>query len=98
MEKNNLYLIVIGIIICIVLGCLSPFIASADPDGLEKSAEDVNASALDVGVDSGEVAPFPDYTFEPAGIAGEIGVLILGAIIALIVGLGVGEILKKRNS
>ncbi|MDO5848026.1 MAG: PDGLE domain-containing protein [Methanobrevibacter sp.] len=94
MEKNNIYLIVIAIIICVVLGCLSPFIASGNPDGLEKSAEDSGVGETEAFFQS----PFPDYTFEALGIGGEVLVLIVGALVTLAVGFGVGEILKKRKS
>lgn len=94
MEKNNIYLIVIAIIICIVLGCLSPFIASGNPDGLEKSAEDAGVGETEAVLES----PFPDYTFESLGVGGEVLVLIGGAILTLIVGFGIGAILKKRKS
>lgn len=94
MEKNNIYLIVIAIIICVVIGCLSPFIASGNPDGLEKSAEDSNVGETEAALES----PFPDYTFESLGIGGDVLVLIFGAILTLIVGFGVGELLKKRKS
>lgn len=94
MEKNNIYLIAITIIICIVLGCLSPFIASGNPDGLEKSAEDSGVGETEAVLES----PFPDYTFESLGIGGEVLVLIGGAILTLIVGFGVGAILKRRKS
>lgn len=93
MEKKNQYLIVIAVIICIVLGCLSPFIASGNPDGLEKSAQDNNVEETNPALDS----PFPDYTLESLGTAGEIIVLILGAIITLIIAYSLGEIIKKRN-
>ena len=39
MDKN-MALIAVAVIICVVICVLSPYIASGDPDGLEKSAED----------------------------------------------------------
>lgn len=93
MEKNNIYLIVVAVIICIVIGCLSPFIASGNPDGLEKSAENLNVGESDSVISS----PFPDYTFEALGISGEILVLILGVVITLLAALGIGTLVKKRN-
>ena len=93
MEKNNLYLIIIAIIICVVIGCLSPFIASSNPDGLEKSAENLNVSESSSVLES----PFPDYTFEALGVSGEIIVLILGAVITLLAALGLGFVLRKRD-
>ena len=93
MNKKDKYLIAGGLIVCFVLACLSPFIASGNPDGLEKSAE--NAGVGDVGAFL--QAPFPDYTFEPLGSLGEIGVLALGAVITLALGYGIGEIVKRRT-
>ena len=40
MDKKDMSLIVVAVVICIVISCLSPYIASGNPDGLEKSAED----------------------------------------------------------
>ena len=37
LSQSDKYLIVVGIIFCIALAVLSPYIASGDPDGLEKS-------------------------------------------------------------
>lgn len=93
MEKNNLYLILIAIIICVVIGCLSPFIASSNPDGLEKSAENLNVSETDAVLES----PFPDYSFEVLGKGGEVIVLIVGTIITLLAALGLGFVIRKRN-
>ena len=69
LSKKDGYLIIVAVIICIIISCLSPFIASGNPDGLEKSAEDAGL-AEDYGVDGlNEIysSPFPDYTFEPLG-------------------------------
>lgn len=95
LSKNDKILIVIGLIICIALACLSPFIASGNPDGLEKSAEDSNLSE-DVSYEAVS-SPMPDYSFEPLGKLGEIGALILGAVVVLALGFGVGMIMKKRK-
>lgn len=50
LSKKDGYLIIVAVIICIIISCLSPFIASGNPDGLEKSAEDAGL-AEDYGVD-----------------------------------------------
>ena len=95
MDKKDTYLIVVAVVICIVISCLSPYIASGDPDGLEKSAED---AAVGEDVETTVVeSPFPDYTYEPLDKLGEIGVLIFGGLITLIVGLGIGYALKKSE-
>ncbi len=95
LSKGDKYLIVVGIIFCIALAVLSPYIASGDPDGLEKSAEDANVGE-DVEITVIE-APFPDYTYEPLEKIGEIGVLIIGALVTLLLGLGIGYALKKSE-
>ena len=95
MDKRDKTLIIVAIVICVVISCLSPFIASGDPDGLEKSAEDANVSeeqAVEV-----IAPPFPDYTFEPLESIGEVGVLIIGALLTLVCGWGIAEIVKRRS-
>ena len=95
LSQQDKYLIVVGIIFCLALAVLSPYIASGDPDGLEKSAED---AAVGEDVESAVIeSPFPDYTYEPLDKLGEIAVLLFGGIIILIVGLGIGYALKKSN-
>ncbi len=95
MDSRDKTLVIVAIIICVVICCLSPFIASGDPDGLEKSAEDANV-AEDVATEV-FASPFPDYTYEPLASIGEVGVLILGVVVTLLCGLGVATIMKKRS-
>ena len=95
LEKRDKILIVVVVIVCIALACLSPFIASSNPDGLEKTAEDANVPE---GVEGAVISsPMPDYSFEPLGKIGEMGALIIGTIIVLLIGFGAGYILKKKN-
>ena len=99
MDKKDTYLIAVAVVICIVICCLSPYIASGDPDGLEKSAED-SGLAEDFAVE--EIngipdAPFPDYAFasNPDSQPLQIVALIIGVIITLGLGYGVAYVLKK---
>jgi len=95
MDKRDKTLIIVAVVICIIISCLSPFIASGNPDGLEKSAED---SGVGEEVATAAVAsPFPDYSYEPLAKIGEIGVLIIGALLTLVCGFGVGMIVKRRS-
>ena len=91
LSQSDKYLIVVGIIFCIALAVLSPYIASGDPKSAEDAAvgEDVEAPVME--------SPFPDYTYEPLDKLGEIGVLIFGGLITLVLGLGIGYALKKSN-
>lgn len=93
LSRQNKALIIAALIICIAIAVLSPFIASGDPDGLEKSAEDASVSE-DLATSFVE-SPFPDYSYEPLDKLGEVGVLILGVLITLILGYGIGYVLKK---
>ena len=101
MDKRDTYLIVIAVVICIVISCLSPYIASGDPDGLEKSAED---SGLEEDFAIEEIngipdAIFPDYAFaaDPENQPLQIVALVIGTIVTLLVGYGVAAIVKRRN-
>ena len=101
MDKKDTYLIVVAVVICIVICCLSPYIASGDPDGLEKSAED-SGLAEDFAIEEINGIPeaiFPDYAFanDPDNQALQIVALVLGAIVTLAVGYGVAVVLKRRN-
>ena len=94
LSKKDGYLIIVAVIICIIISCLSPFIASGNPDGLEKSAEDSNVP------DSVEHSYInvimPDYTIGDSAI-GEIAALIIGGIITLCLGYGLAYIVRKSN-
>ena len=96
LNKSDKTFIVAAVIICIVIACMAPFLASSNPDGLEKTAEDFNVSKESATVDV--ESPLPDYSFEPLGKIGEIVALIMGIIITLAVACGVSIIIKKRNN
>ena len=94
-------LIGIAVLICVVICVLSPYIASGDPDGLEKSAED---AGLDENFTVEEVngvpeAALPDYAFanDPENQALQVVALIIGVLVTLVVGYAVAEVVKRRN-
>ena len=101
MEQKDLYLIAVAVVICVVICVLSPYIASGDPDGLEKSAED-SGLAEDFAIEEINGIPeaiFPDYAFanDPENQALQIVALVLGTIVTLLLGYGVAEIVRRRN-
>lgn len=101
MEQKDIYLIVVAVIICVVISVLSPYIASGDPDGLEKSAED-SGLAEDFSIEEINGIPealFPDYAFanDPDNQALQIVALVIGAIVTLVLGYAVAEIVRSRN-
>ena len=96
MNKNDKYLILAGLVVALVIAFMSPFIASSNPDGLEKSAE--NLAVPDNGL--GYTPPFPDYSvtaFGDSPLAG-IAALAIGVLIALGLGYGVATIIKRRKT
>lgn len=101
MDKKDTYLIVVAVVICIVISALSPYIASGDPDGLEKSAED-SGLPEDFSIEEINGIPeaiFPDYAFadDPDNQPLQIVALVIGAIVTLALGYIVGEVVKNRN-
>ena len=95
MNSKDKSLVIAGIIICFVIAILSPFIASPNPDGLEKSAE--NLAVPDNGL--GYTPPFPDYSVTALGDSplAEIAALAIGVLLAFGIGYGVATILKRRK-
>ena len=101
MDKKDTYLIVVAIVICIIISALSPYIASGDPDGLEKSAED-SGLAEDFAVE--EIKGIPDAIFPDYAVAGaednqmlQVAVLIIGTFVTLALGYVVAVAVKNRN-
>ncbi|WP_458455651.1 PDGLE domain-containing protein [Methanobrevibacter sp.] len=100
MEQKDIYLIVVAVVICIIISCLSPYIASGDPDGLEKSAED-SGLAEDFAVEEINGIPeaiFPDYAFanDPDNQVLQIVALVIGTIVTLVLGYAVAEVVRNR--
>ena len=94
-------LIGVAIVICVIICVLSPYIASGDPDGLEKSAED-SGLAEDFSIEEIKGIPdaiFPDYAFAsaPDNQVLQIVALVIGTVLTLVVGLGIAYVVKRRN-
>ena len=93
MSTKDKYFVVGGLIVCLVIAFMSPFIASSDPDGLEKSAENMNVGETEPAIQS----PFPDYTIDGLDKVGEIAALAMGIIVTLIIAYLVALLLRRRN-
>ena len=101
MEKKDMALIGVALLICVIICVLSPYIASGDPDGLEKSAED-SGLAEDFSVEEINGIPdaiFPDYAFanDPDNQVLQIVALVIGQIVTLALGYAVAEVVRSRN-
>ena len=88
MDKKDTYLIAVALVICIVICCLSPYIASGDPEDF--AVEEIN------GIPE---AIFPDYAFanDPENQVLQIVALVIGAIVTLGLGYIVAEVVRSRN-
>ena len=101
MDKKDMTLIGVAIVICVIICVLSPYIASGDPDGLEKSAED-SGLAEDFAVEEINGIPeaaLPDYAFsnDPDNQPLQIVALVIGVIVTLVLGYAVATVVKSRN-
>ena len=100
MEKKDMTLIGVALLICVIICVLSPYIASGDPDGLEKSAED-SGLAEDFSVEEINGIPdaiFPDYAFanDPDNQVLQIVALVIGALVTLGLGYAVAAVVRSR--
>ncbi|MGB9979791.1 PDGLE domain-containing protein [Methanobacterium sp.] len=88
--------IVIALIIVVLIGVLSPFVASSNPDGLQKSMEQLSSNVQEQSYYS---PPLADYTipgFEDNPFAGVIA-LLLGISVTAAIAYIIARILKRRN-
>lgn len=93
--RNRNALIFAGLLIAGVVAISSAWLASGDPDGLERVAED--EGFIETAEDPWYEV-LPDYTVP--GIDGEISTAlagVIGVVIMLGVGLGLGYLLRRRS-
>jgi len=97
MKSQNRNLLIVGLIIALVIGILSPFISSSNPDGLQKSTEELNPNIKDPGYYN---APLADYKFPGLGnspLAGIIA-LVIGALVVFALAYVISMVIKKNKS
>ena len=96
MNPKDKKIVLAGLAVCIIIAVLAPFIASSNPDGLEKTAQDVSTTE-----ESGVYeAPMPDYTIPFLGEDNPYGgiiALIIGILITLALAYIAAFALRKRN-
>ena len=99
MSPKNKKLLIGGIAIAVIIGILSPFIASTNPDGLEKSAEHLNQSVVNNPPGYWH-APFDGYIVSQLGdgpLAG-IAALLIGVFISLGFVGAITLLLRRRHN
>jgi len=93
---KNRNIIVVGLIIVLAIGISTPFIASSNPDGLQKSIEQVNSSVQEQNYYS---PPLNDYTIPGFGDnpIGGILAILLGISVVSVIAYIIARVLKKKN-
>ncbi|MDI6819148.1 MAG: PDGLE domain-containing protein [Methanothermobacter thermautotrophicus] len=86
-----------GIIIALIIAVLAPFLASANPDGLESTAEKVMPNPETEPVLE---SPLPDYTLPALGDSpfGGVVSMVIGTILVLAIAYGVGAVFRGREA
>ncbi|MCL7413919.1 MAG: PDGLE domain-containing protein [ANME-2 cluster archaeon] len=103
MSKNGI--IIAGAVTAIIISVLAPFMASSNPDGLDKNlinligggseehAEEIIGERMPIEYN----APMPDYSIEGMGKPGEVGAIVAGTILMLGISLSLGKVLVKKQ-
>lgn len=105
MSPQNRNIIIAGAAIAIFIAVLAPFLASPNPDGLDKNlitlvgggSEERAEKIIEEKNMVGYEPPFPDYSIEGMDKSGEVLAIVLGTVIMLLLALGVSSIMKKKN-
>lgn len=102
---SNNKIIIAGAVIAIIISILAPFLASSNPDGLDKNliqllgggseeqAEEIIGERTPLEYE----APMADYSIEGMGKLGEVGAIIIGTLLVLVISLGIGKIVEKKQ-
>jgi cobalt/nickel transport protein len=96
MRPKDRNLIIVAVVACLIIGVMAPFIASNNPDGLEKTAQQISSKE-----ESGVInSPFTDYQITLLGDNPFSGIIamIIGILIVLGLGYVIALILKKRKT
>jgi len=105
MTPQDRNIIIAGAAIAILIAILAPFLASPNPDGLDKNlitlvgggSEEHAEKIIEEKNLVGYEPPFPDYSIEGMDKAGEVLAIVLGTVIMLVLALGLSSVIKKKN-
>ena len=93
MKNRDKGFVIGAIAVCLILAALSPFIASSNPDGLEKSAQNLGVPENDPSFHS----PLQDYSIPGLGKIGGIISLVIGVIVTLGLAWLLAVLIKRRK-
>ena len=97
MNRSTKGIVIGGLAVALIIGVLSPFIASQNPDGITATAKQLNPKVL-IGPNYWH-APFDNYLVHQLGngpVAG-IAALMIGVFMVFGLVLGITEIIKRRK-
>jgi cobalt/nickel transport protein len=106
MTPHNRNIIIAGAAIAIFIAILAPFLASTNPDGLDKNIITLvgggsEEKAKEIIGEKNKVAYEPllsHYSIEGMGKSGKVLAILIGTVILLVFGLGVSSLLKKKKN
>lgn len=96
MNPKDKKFVMAGLAICIIIAVLAPFIASSNPDGLEKTAEDISTTQESNNYN----APMSDYMIPLLGEDNPYGgvlALIIGILITLAIAYVAAVLLRRKK-
>lgn len=102
---KNKQIIIAGAVVAILISVLAPFLASSNPDGLDKNLIELVGGGNEEHAEEiiGERAPveygapMPDYSIEGMGKLGEVGAIVTGTLMVLVISIGLGKIFEKKQ-
>ena len=110
MEPRNVKFVTAGVIVALAIAVIAVFLASGDPDGLDSTALIASGQkTLTAPATGDEVtveapghftysSPMQDYTLgEKWGPLGGIVAMVIGTLLAFILGIGLAYLLRKRE-
>lgn len=106
MNRENKKIILTGAAVAILISILAPFLASSNPDGLDKNIITLvgggsEEHAEKIIEEKNQIAyepPFPDYSIKGMDKTGEVLAILIGTIIMLASGFIISSMLKKIKS
>ncbi len=98
-------IIIAGAVIAIIISVLAPFLASSNPDGLDKNLVELVGGGSEEHAEEiiGERTPIEyeatmaDYSIEGMGKLGEVGAITIGTLLVLVISIGLGKIFEKKQ-
>jgi cobalt/nickel transport protein len=105
MNPKNRNILIAGAAIAIFIAILAPFLASSNPDGLDKNLITLvgggsKEKAKEIIEEKNKIAyeaPLSGYSIQGMDKSGKVIAILTGTVILLVLALGLSSLLKKKN-